>query len=82
MTSAVRVHPKPLRASVPANSASPVEERKELMSKAELLFHQASELAAAGDINEAGLLILKGLDCERRAKAQGPQVLGLIKRRA
>jgi len=30
---------------------------------------------------EAGALILKGLDCERRARARGPQVLGLIKRR-
>lgn len=56
-------------------------ERQNLSKEAENLFAQAKLLAAKGELQEAGLLILKGLGCERRAKAKGPQVLGLIKKR-
>ncbi len=56
-------------------------ERQNLLKEAENLFAQAKLLAAKGELQEAGLLILKGLGCERRAKAKGPQVLGLIKKR-
>ena len=81
MTSAVPVVSKPLRAAAPAQNSSLLDERQQLISKAQQLFEQASELAAQGEINESGLLILKAFDCERRAKAHGPQVLGLIRRR-
>jgi hypothetical protein len=56
-------------------------DRQKLLQQAETLHLQAEVLAAKGELLEAGLLILKGLDCERRAKARGPQVLGLIKKR-
>lgn len=56
-------------------------ERQNLLKEAENLFAQAKRLAAKGELQEAGLLILEGLSCERRAKTKGPQVLGLIKKR-
>lgn len=56
-------------------------ERQNLLKEAENLFAQAKLMAAKGELQEAGLLILKGLSCERRAKTKGPQVLGLIKKR-
>ena len=56
-------------------------ERNQLRQEAEKFYAAAKVKAEAGEVSEAGLLILKGLDCERRARAKGPQVLGLIRRR-
>ena len=56
-------------------------ERNQLRQEAEQFYAAAKVKAEAGEISEAGLLILKGLDCERRARAKGPQVLGLIRKR-
>ena len=56
-------------------------DRDQLIARAQALFEQAKQSAANGAVAEAGLFILKALDCERRVKAQGPQVLGLIRRR-
>ncbi len=44
-------------------------------------FDAASASAEAGDVDAAGVLILKALDQERRAGGVGPQVLQLIKPR-
>ena len=57
------------------------EEKNKLNDEAQLFYEAAKVKAEAGEITEAGLLILKGLNCERRAKARGPQVLGLIRKR-
>ena len=57
------------------------QERDQLRNKAQGFYEAAKVKVEAGDVSEAGLLILKGLDCERRAKAKGPQVLGLIRKR-
>ena len=57
------------------------QERDQLKQKAQGFYDAAKVKAEAGEVSEAGLLILKGLDCERRAKAKGPQVLGLIRKR-
>ncbi|WP_191964743.1 hypothetical protein [Synechococcus sp. RSCCF101] len=51
------------------------------MGDAARLFTQAEQAAGRGDITAAGQLILRALDCERRAGAAGPQVLQLIKPR-
>ena len=56
-------------------------ERNQLRQEAEQFYAAAKVKAEAGEVSEAGLLILKGLDCERRARAKGPQVLGLIRKR-
>ena len=56
-------------------------ERNQLRHEAEQFYAAAKVKADAGEVSEAGLLILKGLDCERRARAKGPQVLGLIRKR-
>ena len=56
-------------------------ERNQLRQEAEKFYAAAKVKAEAGEVSEAGLLILKGLDCERRARAKGPQVLGLIRKR-
>lgn len=75
---------KPLSQLVKAGgvaNGSPKDERQQLLRKAEKFFARARQLAADGDVVESGLVILKGLDCERRAKAHGPQVLGLIRKR-
>ena len=63
------------------NSGGIEQERDLLQQKAQGFYEAAKIKAEAGDVSEAGLLILKGLDCERRAKAKGPQVLGLIRKR-
>ena len=57
------------------------QERDQLKQQARGFYDAAKVKAEAGEVSEAGLLILKGLDCERRAKAKGPQVLGLIRKR-
>ena len=56
-------------------------ERDQLKQQALGFYEAAKVKAEAGEVSEAGLLILKGLNCERRAKAKGPQVLGLIRKR-
>ena len=57
------------------------QERDQLKAEAQQFYEAAKAKAEAGEVTEAGLLILKGLNCERRAKAKGPQVLGLIRKR-
>ena len=57
------------------------QERDQLKAEAQTFYETAKARAEAGEVTEAGLLILKGLNCERRAKARGPQVLGLIRKR-
>ena len=63
------------------SSVSVDQERDQLKAEAQQFYEAAKEKAEAGEVTEAGLLILKGLNCERRAKARGPQVLGLIRKR-
>ena len=63
------------------SSSSVDEERDQLRAEAQQFYEAAKAKAEAGEVTEAGLLILKGLNCERRAKARGPQVLGLIRKR-
>ena len=66
----------------PSKGGSSVDqERDQLKAEAQQFYEAAKEKAEAGEVTEAGLLILKGLNCERRAKARGPQVLGLIRKR-
>ena len=62
-------------------SSSVDQERDQLKAEAQQFYEAAKSKAEAGEVTEAGLLILKGLNCERRAKARGPQVLGLIRKR-
>ena len=62
-------------------SSSVDQERDQLKFEAQQFYEAAKAKAEAGEVTEAGLLILKGLNCERRAKARGPQVLGLIRKR-
>ena len=66
-------------ASKSSNSVD--QERDQLKAEAQQFYEAAKAKAEAGEVTEAGLLILKGLNCERRAKARGPQVLGLIRKR-
>ena len=63
------------------SSSSVDQERDQLKAEAQRFYQAAKAKAEAGEVTEAGLLILKGLNCERRAKARGPQVLGLIRKR-
>ena len=63
------------------SSSSVDQERDQLKAEAQQFYEAAKSKAEAGEVTEAGLLILKGLNCERRAKARGPQVLGLIRKR-
>jgi hypothetical protein len=63
------------------SSSSVDQERDQLKAEAQQFYEAAQAKAEAGEVTEAGLLILKGLNCERRAKARGPQVLGLIRKR-
>ena len=63
------------------SSNSVDQERDQLKAEAQQFYEAAKAKAEAGEVTEAGLLILKGLNCERRAKARGPQVLGLIRKR-
>ena len=67
------------QASKSSNSVD--QERDQLKAEAQQFYEAAKAKAEAGEVTEAGLLILKGLNCERRAKAKGPQVLGLIRKR-
>ena len=57
------------------------EQKKILIGQASV--HEAAAEAAAvqGDVEAAARLILRALDCERRAGSLGPQVLQLIKPR-
>lgn len=55
--------------------------RQQLLDQAARLFDQASQAAEAGNVADSAQLILKALDCERRAGGVGPQVLQLIKPR-
>ena len=63
------------------SSSSVDQEQDQLKAEAQQFYEAAKAKAEAGEVTEAGLLILKGLNCERRAKARGPQVLGLIRKR-
>jgi hypothetical protein len=56
-------------------------DRNELLLRAEDLDRQAREFAETGDLAASARLILRSLDCERRAGGLGPQVLQLIKPR-
>jgi hypothetical protein len=51
------------------------------LNEAKRLFEQARHEADAGNISASGILILKGLEQERRAGGVGPQVMQLIKPR-
>ena len=64
-----------------SRSSSVDQERDQLKAEAQQFYEAAKAKAEAGEVTESGLLILKGLNCERRAKARGPQVLGLIRKR-
>jgi len=55
--------------------------RHQLLAQAAQLFDQASSVADSGNVTDAAQLILRALDCERRAGGVGPQVLQLIKPR-
>ena len=55
--------------------------REAYLKEAIVFFDSASVQAEAGDLQAAGILILKALDQERRAGVVGPQVLQLIKPR-
>ena len=66
---------------VSKGSNSVDQERDQLNAEAQQFYEAAKVKAEAGEVSEAGLFILKGLNCERRAKARGPQVLGLIRKR-
>jgi len=55
--------------------------RQQLLDQATRLFEQAAGAAEAGNVADSAQLILKALDCERRAGGVGPQVLQLIKPR-
>ena len=66
----------------PEISGSTIElKRSGHLDCADSLFRQAKTLAEVGSFREAGCLILRGLDQERRASSSGPQVLQLIKSR-
>jgi hypothetical protein len=52
-----------------------------LLDQASQLFDQAASVAEAGNVADSAQLILRALDCERRAGGVGPQVLQLIKPR-
>ena len=58
------------------------EQRQRLLVQAEELNGRARACAEEGDLEASAQLILKALDCERRAGGLGPQVLQLIKPRA
>lgn len=66
------------RLPLPVVEAMP---RQQLLDQASKLFDQAASAAEAGGVADAAQLILKALDCERRAGGVGPQVLQLIKPR-
>ena len=57
------------------------DQREAYSQAAKSLFNKAKLIAEGGQYSEAGSLILKALDQERRAQGSGPQVLQLIKPR-
>ncbi|WP_152535252.1 hypothetical protein [Candidatus Synechococcus spongiarum] len=58
---------------------SAASDKARLLDEARRLFGQAELRAAAGDLQQAAELIVRGLHCEHRASRLGPQVLRLIK---
>lgn len=64
-----------------SNGQGGSEQRQRLLVQAEELSSRARACAEEGDVEASGQLILKSLDCERRAGGLGPQVLQLIKPR-
>jgi hypothetical protein len=64
-----------------ANRPAVADQRIAHQQAANDFFEQAQDQAHHGLISEAGLLILKGLAQERRARMSGPQVMQLIKPR-
>ena len=64
-----------------AKTDSPANQREAYSRAAQNLFDKAKLVAEVGQYTEAGSLILKALDQERRAQSSGPQVLQLIKPR-
>ena len=60
---------------------SSLDQRDACTRAAQNLFDKAKLVAEGGQYSEAGSLILKALDQERRAQSSGPQVLQLIKPR-
>ena len=56
------------------SSSSVDQERDQLKAEAQQFYEAAKAKAEAGEVTEAGLLILKGLNCERRAKPEGLSV--------
>ncbi|QNJ12710.1 hypothetical protein SynA18461_00046 [Synechococcus sp. A18-46.1] len=60
---------------------SSLDQRDAFSRAAQNLFDKAKLVAEGGQYSEAGSLILKALDQERRAQSSGPQVLQLIKPR-
>ena len=65
-----------------ARTDSPADQREAYSRAAQNLFDTAKLVAEVGQYTEAGSLILKALDQERRAQSSGPQVLQLIKPRS
>ena len=65
-----------------SKTESPSDQRESYTQTAQNLFDKAKLIAEGGQYSEAGSLILKALDQERRAQSSGPQVLQLIKPRS
>ncbi|BEV35417.1 hypothetical protein [Synechococcus sp. M16CYN] len=65
-----------------ARSETASGKRQDHESAARDLFDRARQCAEAGQISDAGSLILQALSHERRASAVGPQVIQLIKPRS
>ena len=65
-----------------SRTESPADQREAYVRASQNLFDKAKLIAEAGQYAEAGSLILKALDQERRAQSSGPQVLQLIKPRS
>jgi hypothetical protein len=61
---------------------APAARRQDLLDEASRHAASAEGAAAMGEVESAAQLILRSLDCERRAGSVGPQVLQLIKPRA
>jgi len=56
--------------------------RQDLHQQAAVHEAAAKAAAACGDVETSARLIIRALDCERRAGSVGPQVLQLIKPRS
>jgi len=74
--------PVPLPGRRPPSPAADPLPRQQWLDQASQLFDEASRAAEQGQVADAAQLILKALDCERRAGGVGPQVLQLIKPRS